>query len=391
MDFTIICLRYCGQLSSDPDVILAPQLTTNKVEESAVDPVQLQNIKDILKKLPTEMSRNSPTHLYQCHLLLPLNSPLRDEVVGDAMPTKRLAKRAVALKASIILHQLKELDDNHLFPVPRLTVIDDEDESTVEDEGNTTEPKRGNENGVVNNRRLPGCFSNCRPLSGRPCFVYAIDFTLIKPCLDIKKLYFPFAVETKLAILTSEVIPAICPFPLVTRAGEFQVTLCGADSVILNDRQLEKLEKFHRFVFQDVLFLWKRQLDFDVSASDLQYLVVPLQTATDKIDFVLVEKMISAPAIDWEKPPYTDNNFVFQPNLLVDSIIVPSYKPLGTLNAFYVDRVSDLIPLTPFPNNEFKTYASYFYVKYKLTLTDQKQQLLQVSREISGKNFLIPR
>lgn len=370
---------------------MAPQLTTKKVSESEVDPIQLKKIKEVLEKLPTDISGySSISNLYQCRLLLPLNSPLRDEVVGDVMPTKRLAKRAVALKASIKLHELKELDDDHLFPVPRLNLIDDEDELIADDE-NLAAASQRKENGAVYNRRLPRCFSNCRPLPGQICLVYAIDFTLIKPCLDITKLYFPFAIETKLAILTSKVIPNICPFPVVTRAGEFQVNLRGADSVILEDSQLRKLERFHQFVFQDVLFLWKRQLDFDVLSSDLQYLVVPLQTATDKIDFPLVEKMISAPAIDWEKPPYIGNNFVFEPSLLIDSVIVPSYKPLGTLNAFYVDRISDLTPRTPFPNKEFKSYASYFQLKYKLTLTNQEQQLLQVSREISGKNFLVPR
>ena len=101
--------------------------------------------------------------------------------------------------------------------------------------------------------------------------------------------------------------------------------------------------------------------------------------------------MINAPAINWEKPPYTGDNFIFDSSRLIDSVIVPSYKPLGTLNAFYVDRVSELTPLTPFPNHEFKTYASYFQLKYKLTLTNLQQQLLQVSREISGKNFLVNR
>jgi endoribonuclease Dicer len=86
---------------------LAPQLTTKKVAESDVDPIQLQKIKDILKKLPTDASKySSINNLFQCHLFLPLNSPLRDEVIGDVMPTKRLAKRAVALKASIKLHEL---------------------------------------------------------------------------------------------------------------------------------------------------------------------------------------------------------------------------------------------------------------------------------------------
>jgi endoribonuclease Dicer len=168
---------------------LAPQLTTKKVAESDVDPIQLQKIKDILKKLPTDASKySSINNLFQCNLFLPLNSPLRDEVIGDVMPTKRLAKRAVALKASIKLHELKELNDNHLFPMPRLNVIDDD--LSTEDKENSSAPQLNKENIAVYNQRLPGCFSNCRPLPGQQCFVNAIDFTLIKPCLRNLKMKF---------------------------------------------------------------------------------------------------------------------------------------------------------------------------------------------------------
>ncbi|KAK4015107.1 hypothetical protein OUZ56_030097 [Daphnia magna] len=46
--------RYCGQLSSDPNVLLAPKLTTKKADKSVADPAQLKNIKDVLKKLPND-------------------------------------------------------------------------------------------------------------------------------------------------------------------------------------------------------------------------------------------------------------------------------------------------------------------------------------------------
>lgn len=277
------------------------------------------------------------------------------------MPTKRLAKRAVALKACIMLHKLKELDDVHLFPIPRLIPEEEEEELPIEDDASVPQ-HHGNV--TICKRRFPACFSNCRPIPRQPNFVYLIDFMLMKPCLDVNKLFLPFVVETKLAILTSQVIPAICPLPLITRAGEFQVNLCGVDSIILDDSQLEKLEKFHQFIFQDVIFLWKRQLDFDLQASDLQYLIVPLQSATEKLDFVLVEKMINAPTVEWEKrPPFTGNKFSFEPKEYVDAVIVPSYKPLGTLNPFYVDGVSDLTPLSAFPERENETYASYFSKK----------------------------
>lgn len=94
------------------------------MDESQVDPLLLKRIKELMKQLPvvvvkprsTKESADNST-LFQGRLSLPKSSPLQEEVVGVPMPTKRLAKRAVALKACERLHQLKELDDVHLLPV----------------------------------------------------------------------------------------------------------------------------------------------------------------------------------------------------------------------------------------------------------------------------------
>ena len=385
--------RYCSTLSaSDATVDLAPKWTLKKVDESVVDPSWLRKIRELLKSLPESSSSaiNVAINcgLFQCSLILPLNSPLREEVTGEVMPTKRLAKRAVALKTCKILHRLKELDDAHLFPIVHL--VPEEDEELIDQpEENTSEQQGGQKSAY--NRRFPECFSNCRPTAGQISFVYSIDFTLLKPCLDTTKLYFPFAVPTKLAILTSKCIPSTCAFPLITRAGEFEVNVYGDDSIILDCQRLEKLEKFHQFLFQDIIFLFKRKLDFDFEQSALQYLIVPLDSETRKIDFNLVERMITAPSINWDQPACRDQKFDFDPNLFTDAVIVPFYRPFGILNTFYVDSLSDLTPLSPFPKEEYRDYASYYLENHKLELTNFEQRLVQVSREITGKNFLVPR
>lgn len=76
------------------------------------------------------------------------------------------------------------------------------------------------------------------------------------------------------------------------------------ESAILDENQLVQLHKFHRFIFENVLNLRERQLQFDLELSKLKYLIVPLQTKTDKIDFGLVNKMTSAPGIDWVEPQF---------------------------------------------------------------------------------------
>ena len=57
--------------------------------------------------------------LYRYRVCMPINSPLRGEVVGDFLPYERWAKRAAAFKACIELHKLGELGDD-LRPVTKV-------------------------------------------------------------------------------------------------------------------------------------------------------------------------------------------------------------------------------------------------------------------------------
>lgn len=68
------------------------------------------------KPLPNKATQDT-YGLYECRLALPKSSPLQEEIIGEPMPTKRLAKRTAALRACQLLHTLKEFDDIHLLPV----------------------------------------------------------------------------------------------------------------------------------------------------------------------------------------------------------------------------------------------------------------------------------
>lgn len=284
----------------------------------------------------------------------------------------------------MLLHQMREFDDVHLLPVPRSTVIEDEEEAVVEAQ---SVPTKAN----VFYKRYPTCLSKCQPLPDQNVFVYTLDFTLLELGTDESKHFYPHAVETKLGILSSKMIPSICHFPLVTRGGTFQVALTGVDSVIFQESQLRKLEKFHRFLFESVIFLGKRQLEFDLELTKTDYFIVPIRNDTNLIDFALVDKITNFPEIDWGNPPSRELAFHFDFSEYVDTVVVPWYNPLGALTPYYVDQITDLTPLSSFPKDNFKNYAKYYYHQYKLTLTNSEQRLLEVSREITGKNFLLPR
>lgn len=372
--------------------MLAPKWTMSLGDETQADPAWMQKIYSALRNAPTMADGTRfkfNGKLFQCRLFLPLNSPLREEVVGDIMPSKRLAKQAVALKTCIKLHELKELDDVHLFPV-KVKLQNDLDafleEKYMEVEGPGAP---GGEKKDIFERHIPACFSDCRPLAGEQCYVYAIKFTVVKPCKDPKNQYLPFTVDTQLAILTSRTIPTVCSFPLVTKAGEIQVEISGVDCVVLDEDQLETMRRFHRFLFYDVIYLRRIELEFDPEFASVQFLVVPVERETGRLDFRFADRMVSAPYVDWEKKP--DEVFHFDAAAYGDAVVLPWYRPLGVVNAFYVDSVTELTPLSCFPEKPFTNYADYFQKKYKLTVTETEQRLLSVSREVSGKNFLLYR
>jgi endoribonuclease Dicer len=56
------------------------------------------------------------TAMYQCTLRLPINSPIKYDILGVPMPTRILARRVTAFTACKILHLSGELDDN-LMPI----------------------------------------------------------------------------------------------------------------------------------------------------------------------------------------------------------------------------------------------------------------------------------
>lgn len=318
---------------------------------------------------------------YQCSLLLPLNSPLRDEVIGKVMPSKRLAKRSVALKACRLLHEKEEFDDEHLLPkVVDSVDFEDEDEDLV-----VTPPGSDKVS-----RQYPQDFHHCRPVAGHVSFLYAIDFESIEPCADEKMFFMPEVVDTQFGILSSKPIPSLSSFPMMTRSGKVEVHLQGCDAIVLEHEDLAKLESFHKFLFQEVIYLFKNQLDFDLDQSQIQCLIVPLKTGSKTVDFAFVDEMINAQKIDWNERP-TFDNYHFDPSRFADGIVVPWYRPFGKLMPYYVDSLTYLTPLSPFPDCETKTYEWYYLSKYDLKVTNRKQRLVQVSLDLAHKNFLLSR
>ncbi|KAG8223500.1 hypothetical protein J437_LFUL004968 [Ladona fulva] len=105
-------MMYCAKLPSDTFTRLTPLWSLRKVKGADGD-----------------LS-------YICALRLPINSPVKQDILGNPMRSKALARRSAALEACKVLHQAKELDDD-LMPVGKESFraeVESDEEDDAEDE-----------------------------------------------------------------------------------------------------------------------------------------------------------------------------------------------------------------------------------------------------------------
>ncbi|KAH9630840.1 hypothetical protein HF086_001869 [Spodoptera exigua] len=318
--------RYCGKLPSDTFTRLAPQWW---MEEVALPVKGTGQVKPA----------------YICTLRLPLNCPVKYNIVGHPMSTKVLARRMVALQACRILHKSGELD-NQLMPIGK------ENFRAVELEGvNTIGTCAGNEPADAHDSARPGttkrrqyyykrtawAFTDCQPVidstdaeiypdvdpdtldidsdveapnpsddekvsskhkepkkdSGKRNMLYAIVSKLWCALPERyntrgRRLHAPQLASQAIGILMARQEPdslQIPAFPVYTRSGEVRVSVehvPGAD-VRISPRRAKLIRRFMRFVFAEVLRVRRRgmKLQSEGSTHNNYYIVPTLKTVSE--------------------------------------------------------------------------------------------------------------
>lgn len=295
--------RYCGKLPSDTFTRLAPQWWVEELD------------------LPLRADTQRTVKAFVCTLRLPLNCPVKYNIVGHPMPTVVLARRMVALQACRILHKSGELD-NQLMPIGKenFKVLDSvypslTNDRTYNDMNDLARP------GTTKRRqyyykRTARAFTDCQP-------IIDMDDSELSNCVDKsildsnstspdlkgesqpkrnvlysivcvlwcalperyntrgRTLHAPQNATQALAILmaTSNAeninIPA---FPVYTRSGEVRVSLeqvPDAD-VRLTPRRGRLIRRFMRFVFAEVLRVRRRGMKLQNEGSTHNnYYIVP--------------------------------------------------------------------------------------------------------------------
>nr|AQX45494.1 Dicer-1 [Artemia franciscana] len=404
--------RYCAKLPSDVFTRLTAMWT---IEEKMSDMPSI-----ILNESLESYCLNSTTLIkvksrydylkskeVRCRLRLPINSPLRDEVVGPWMKTHNSAKKAAALKACNSLHKMYEIDDN-FQPVTRETVnIDVIDELEYLDEElnlNEDVPRPGTtKRRQYYYKSTASFFRNCLPQPNVRSYLYWLKMTMVEPLTPAqntrgRRIYKPETASQGFGILTSKPIPKTCQFPIFTRSGEVELKVVYLPTEIyLNEHQLKMLMTFQRYTFRNVLKLEKYPMFCDLNGSaPNKLLVVPLSeiaSGNPCLDFPFVYRINQ----ESESKPrflndYERRRFQFNKGDFIDAVVYRWYRDQTCPQYFYVAEIcSDLSPLSEFPDDNYKTFREYYYRKYGIRIQNLRQPLLDVDHSSSRLNFLTPR
>ncbi|XP_054733232.1 endoribonuclease Dcr-1 [Anastrepha obliqua] len=347
--------------------------------------------------------------MYQYTIRLPINSPLKYDIVGLPMSSNILARRMAALQACIELHKTGELDDN-LLPIGKEGFramepdwenfdLEEEDDKIVLE---NSEPRPGTtKRRQYYYKRIASEFSDCRPTAGVPCYLYLIDLTLQCPIPEEqntrgRKIYPPEDAQQGFGILTLKRIPKVSSFPIFTRSGEVKVSIVLAkERVVLTETQIRCINTFLNYTFTNVLRLQKFLMLFDPDSTENCVFIVPtVKRDGGKVidwDFLeLIER--NASMMPTPVPEELRKSIDFDANKFKDAVVMPWYRNQDQPQYFYVAEICpQLSPQSCFPGENYRTFKHYYFLKYGLTIQNVKQPLLDVDHTSARLNFLTPR
>ncbi|XP_075228010.1 endoribonuclease Dcr-1 isoform X2 [Lycorma delicatula] len=375
--------RYCAKLPSDTFTRLTPMWWVERIFFCNQD-------------------------MYFCTIRLPINSPVKQDIVGHPMPTHVLSRRIAALETCKVLHQAKELDDN-LQPIGKesFQTLDSPGEIPDPEEPPPqlwdTEPRPGTtKRRQYYYKRIASSLNDCRPVVGVKARLYHLEMILTCPLPEEqntrgRKLHPPEDSPQGFGILTLKEIPKICPFPIFTRSGEVRVSLeLSTSDIILNEEQLEKISIFLNFTFTSVLRLQKYLMMFDPNTSENSYLVVPTrknESENIEVDWEFLDIIFKRrEEVPHNIPDEDRKDFFFEPAKYIDAVVMPWYRNQDQPQYFYVAEICNhLNPKSAFPGSDYKTFEEYYLKKYGIQIQNTQQPLLDVDHTSARLNFLTPR
>ncbi|XP_046434103.1 endoribonuclease Dicer isoform X3 [Neodiprion fabricii] len=220
---------------------------------------------------------------FQVSLQVPILSPLKQIILGDPMPSIKLAKRSAALNCCKELHRIGELTDN-LLPVTVDLILEDVDylfplwideEKTPLSQPGTEARKRLHE--LV----YPECLFSAFPMPDQDLYLHILN---IKPIYSVpqdnRRLVFYNILSdcTGYAILSTKRMPQLSAFSIFLNVGEVNVNVeVNHTKLQLTADEIGKLRCFHTMIFTEVMPIIKPFMVFDKDNLDNSFLIVPDQ------------------------------------------------------------------------------------------------------------------
>lgn len=419
--------RYCLKLPSDTFTKLAPHYYLDSVS------------------IPSDGLAGS--NKFQCRLYLPINSTFREEIHGDPMPNRMLAKRSAAFKAVKTLKEIGELDLNYI-PIGKETNRYIEKLGLQECFINTTKITNSSAGGVSGSNQRGGnrynrlqarniaskrrqyymkkvadvltngqCFTQSKSNDGNISYsienLYEFEMKLTCPLPEDQNtrgrpLIDPAETTRSFGIIVPNNLPPICDFTIYNRSGEVTVSVKRLDTptCAISSEQRKRIQIFHEFTFEDVLHLRKSSLQpsFDDGASNGKLIIVPINVDKEMndqkvIDWNFIDTIIKHQEENKNVSSTTSTDeevnldkFQFVPKLYNDAVVIPKYRRDKLQAFFYVAEIcKNLTPLSEFPDHGFSTFEEYYRKKYSLTITNLEQPLLDVDHTSTRLNLLTPR
>lgn len=200
-------------------------------------------------------------------------------------------------------------------------------------------------------------------------------------------LYDCYSSDQCFGLITCNMLPNICDFPIYVKLGQIDVSLkINQKKIVLNEEQLMDIKRFHTVVFRDVLKVLQPFLIFDNSPNAEILLLAPINKMSITIDFDVLKNMININPVT-EPSPEQKLSLEVTTDTYLKKIVYPWYRPDSCW--YIVTEVClSKSAYTPFPNEDFSNFQHYFNEKHNLSLMNPDLPLLLVKGITKQLNFI---
>ena len=254
-----------------------------------------------------------------CRILLPINSPVRNVVVGPSSSNGSIqdAQFQAAIKVCEELRKVNELDENMLPYGREISKRSSSELPKPSSSQSTSEPTEKSSSppppvikeppgrpGTTKrrqyyNKQVAPPFSTSLPKEKKSCHLYAFKMKLTCALPEEqntrgRKIHPPENAALSFGLLVPQKMPPICQFPIYTRDGEiFVETKLIVENLDITENQVSRIAAFHRFTFSQVLKLEKYPMVFKPTADSdsCNLFIVPLDNSTESINWTFLDSI----------------------------------------------------------------------------------------------------